>query len=94
MAEKSDCGAAKRVSKINATCVEGHARPHPSPLPQERENVSARLVKSYVAVAYTKFLARFEISQCGINYGHSLSIRLTDSVGFRRIVSPIPVRNE
>ncbi len=83
--------APKQVSKINATCAESHARPHPFPMasqahhemdapkelcaprnvvPQEGENVSTRLVKSHLAVVYAKFLARFENSPWGINYGH------------------------
>ncbi len=42
-------------------------------VPQERENVLARLVKPHLAVAYAMFLSRFENSQRDMNYGHLLS---------------------
>ncbi len=44
----------------------------PGPLPEERENVSTRLVKSHLPVAYAVFLAGFENSQWDIDFGYPL----------------------
>jgi hypothetical protein len=72
--EENQIYPAKQVSKTNKTHVSGNARPHPGPLPQERENEPARMVNLHALVSVAAFLRCSWRSHCTIYFAHPLSL--------------------